>query len=187
MESRLLKRLSYTVLSVALAGAFGLTVPPVFANEAATSINNIKPASACGTGPDETALLVSVHNVRYIEGNIRAQVYGEKPDDFLEKGKKLLRFDTPTAHDGQNVCVRLPAPGRYALVVMLDRNANGKADFFTEGFGFSRNPSLNFAPPDHSEVVFDALPGVTKMDVTLKYILGADEKKTEKRRKLRRR
>ncbi len=140
----------------------------------------------CQANTNEAIVRVHVKNIRYIEGNLRVQVYGANPDDFLAKGKKLLRHEVPVEDHEQTTCVALPLDGDYALVVMLDRNANGKADFFTEGFGFSRDPELNLAPPDHEETVFSVPLGVTDMTVTLKYILGGDEEKTKKRRKLRR-
>jgi uncharacterized protein (DUF2141 family) len=83
--------------------------------------------------------------------------------------------------------VQLPAPGTYSFVAMHDRNANGKADFFSEGFGFTNNPKLGLGPPDAEDVMFAVPAGVTKTTVTLKYILGDDSEKKQKRRKLRRR
>ncbi|NVJ96826.1 MAG: DUF2141 domain-containing protein [Alphaproteobacteria bacterium] len=130
---------------------------------------------------------VSVSGFKDEEGNVRVQIYGPSKDDFLEKGKKLVRVDVKTEGDGQQICVPMPNPGRYTLVVMHDRNENGKADFFSEGFGFSNNPKLNLSPPDADEVVFDAPAGVLDMSVDLKYIFGADEEQMKKRRQLRRR
>jgi len=130
---------------------------------------------------------VSVEGLKDLEGNIRVQVYGPTADDFLEKGKKLVRIDVKTEAEGQKICVPMPDVGDFTLVVMHDRNANGKADFFSEGFGFSNNPKLGLGKPDVEEVVFTATEGVQDMPVNLKYIFGADEEQKEKRRKLRRR
>jgi len=142
----------------------------------------------CETGSGAAALFVTVKNIRTIEGNIRAQVYSTDPDDFLAKGKKLVRVDVPVKlTDAQGVCVPVPAPGTYSIVVMHDRNANGKADFFTEGFGFANNPKLNFGPPDLEETLIEIPTGVSETSITLKYLLDADEKKNKKRRKLNRR
>jgi uncharacterized protein (DUF2141 family) len=130
---------------------------------------------------------VSVEGLKDLEGNIRVQVYGPTEEDFLEKGKKLVRIDVKTESDGQEICVPMPGLGDFTLVVMHDRNANGKADFFTEGFGFSNNPKLGLGKPDVEDVVFTATEGVTDMPVNLKYIFGADEEQKKKRRQLRRR
>ncbi len=138
-------------------------------------------------GAGKSLVRVSVEGLKDLEGNIRVQVYGPTADDFLEKGKKLVRIDVKTEAEGQKVCVPMPSVGDFTLVVMHDRNANGKADFFSEGFGFSNNPKLGLGKPDVEEVVFTAKEGVTDMPVNLKYIFGADEEQKEKRRKLRRR
>ena len=144
-------------------------------------------ATRCAADQGQAVISVLVENIRVLEGNVRAQVYSNNPDDFLGKGKKLVRIDTPvTAHE-QILCVPMPAPGEYALVIMHDKNANGKADFFSEGFGFSRNPALNLAPPDHDEVVITAPEGISEQNVRLKYMFGSDDKKKEKRRRLKRR
>jgi uncharacterized protein (DUF2141 family) len=137
--------------------------------------------------PGKAYVRVSVHGFRNEAGNIRAQIYDTNPDEFLEKGRKLVRVDVKTEGEGQQVCVPLPAADTYALVVMHDRNANGKADFFSEGFGFSNNPDLGLAPPDAEDVMFVADEGVNDLDVSLKYIIGGDEEQTKKRRQLRRR
>lgn len=142
----------------------------------------------CEAGSGGAALFVQVKNIRSIEGNLRAQVYSSDPDDFLAKGKKLVRVDVPvTRVDEQGLCVPVPSPGTYAFVVMHDRNANGKADFFTEGFGFTNNPKLNFGPPDVEDTLVNVLAGVGKTMVTLKYLLDDDNEKSKKRRKLNRR
>lgn len=146
------------------------------------------PKAACHTGEGETSIAITVENVLTVEGNLRAQIYSSDPEDFLAKGKKLVRVDMPIETlDDPLICVTLPAPGTYALVVMHDKNANGKADFFTEGFGFSNNPKLSLGPPDAEEVMFTAAEGLSEQTIRLNYIFGGDDENKEKRRKLKRR
>lgn len=172
------------VLSIVGLAACGFL--SAFADETAPSIPSIH--DVCTAGENGAALYVQVENIRSVEGNIRVQAYSNNPDDFLAKGTKLLRVDTPVKYqDEQAVCVHVPGPGTYAFVVMHDRNANGKADFFSEGFGFTNNPKLGLGPPDAEDVMFTVPEGVTNTKIRLKYILGGDEEKKEKRRKLRRR
>ncbi len=168
------------VNAIALFTGFAALTPSVFAEDTV--------AASCDIGAGGAAIMVHVENIRSIEGNLRAQIYSSNPDDFLAKGKKLVRVDVPVQSDeGQSVCVQLPAPGDYALVVMHDKNSNGKADFFSEGFGFSNNPKLGFGAPDAEDVIMKMPAGVSETVVNLKYILGSDNKKKEKRRNLRRR
>lgn len=171
----------FWVLSVALTLAVG---PMVAADDEVELEHDMALCTDDAKGP---ALLLAIEGLKDNEGNIRAQIYGSNPEDFLEKGKKLVRVDVPTEEEGQQICVPLPSVGPHALVVLHDRNSNGKADFFSEGFGFSNNPELSLAPPDAEEVMFVAKPGVTRMTISLTYIFGGDEEQTKKRRQLRRR
>lgn len=157
-------------------GAMSATALPVAATE------------ECAPAAGQASLAVRVENLQNAEGQLRAQIYSDNPDEFLEKGKKLVRVDVPI-EDAESplICVPLPAPGTYALVVMHDKNANGRADFFTEGFGFSNNPKLSLAPPDGEDVMFTAEAGVSEHTIKMNYIFGGDSEKKDKRRKLRRR
>jgi len=173
--------LSLTVVFLALNGAStgAIGAEP----NAQTALYDV-----CNAGDGGAALFIHVENIRSVEGNLRAQVYSSDPEDFLAKGKKLVRVDVPVKLESeQSVCVPVPAPGKYAFVVMHDRNANGKADFFSEGFGFTNNPALSLGPPDAEDVMFEVPEGVKKTSVRLKYILGSDDEGKKKRRKLKRR
>ncbi len=173
---------SITALLLVTTGSWADETPTKLVNQA-TDIE-----SQCMVEAGQAALEVTVDNLQTTEGQMRAQIYSSNPDDFLAKGKKLVRVDVPVKTlDGPVICVPLPAPGTYALVVMHDKNANGKADIFSEGFGFSNNPKLSMAPPDGEEVMFVADAGVSKHIIELTYIFGGDDKKKEKRRKLKRR
>lgn len=159
-----------------------------FTDDAGTIVSRVAEGGQCFAEADSAVIAVTVENIQSVEGNLRAQIYSSKPEEFLEKGKKLVRVDVPVVStDPSTICVPVPAPGTYALVVMHDKNGNGKADFFSEGFGFSNNPKLSLAPPDGEEVMFVATPGVSKQFVELTYIFGGDDEKKDKRRKLKRR
>jgi len=172
-------------LAVLLAATTG-----ALADEKPTKLigQTVDSETQCTVEAGEATLEVTVDNLQTTEGQVRAQIYSSNPDDFLAKGKKLVRVDVPVETlAGPVICVPLPAPGTYALVVMHDKNANGKADIFSEGFGFSNNPKLSMAPPDSEEVLFVADAGVSRHNIELTYIFGGDDKKKEKRRKLKRR
>ena len=141
--------------------------------------------AACRDEGNRSAVLVSVKGIVGEDGNVRVQVYGDDPDAFLAKGKKLLRVDVPTEKDEMDVCVTLPAPGTYAFVAMHDKNANGKADFFTEGFGFSNNPKLILSAPDYEEVAYTVDQGNQEMEIRLTYMFQTKEDKSKKRRRRR--
>src|SRR3546814_10684460 len=71
-----------------------------------------------------------------------------------------------------SVCVPLPGPGTYALVVLHDRDANGRLSVWSDGVGFSRNPKLGLSKPDYSRVKVTLPSGTTDIDVLLNYRQG---------------
>ena len=129
-------------------------------------------------------MLLTLKGVYSDVGNIRVQVYNNNPNEFLAKGKKLIRIDVPAQKKKSMVCVTFPTTGKFALAILHDRNANGKTDFLTEGFGFSNNPTLLFSAPDHEDVVIDVKNGLAKETIKLTYIFKSNEK--NRRRKKRR-
>lgn len=66
-------------------------------------------------------------------------------------------------------------PGRYALSLFHDENANAKLDTFLgvprEGFGFSRNPVIRFGAPKFDSVDIQLSPGFTRTTVRMQYLL----------------
>lgn len=127
--------------------------------------------------------LVDVTGIDGSEGTLRVQIYSDNPEDFLVSGKKVFRVDVPTVEGEQMVCLTFPKAGTYSMAVMHDKNANGKADIFTEGFGFSNNPKLGFGPPDHEETLFTVEDGVKQMDVELTYYFQLEKKAQKQRRR----
>ena len=129
-------------------------------------------------------ILVNVSGVQTEEGNVRVMIYGENPDDFLVSGKGVKRVDVPSQIGDMQVCMELPSQGTYSMAVLHDRNANGRVEVFSDGFGFSNNPSLGFSLPDYEEVSFEAEDGLQEMQVGLNYLFDAE--KTDRRRRSRR-
>jgi len=141
-------------------------------------------AAACRPGAKGPAALVRVYGFKDRGGTLRVQAYGDEPDDFLEKGKKLKRIEVPVSATGDmNVCVALPRYGNYAIAVRHDRNGDRKSGW-SDGGGFSGNPKLSLAnlKPDFEDVVFTARPGVTVVDVVMNYRSGLSIKPLVARR-----
>ena len=68
-------------------------------------------------------------------------------------------------------------PGRYAIALLHDENANGKADRAAmmipkEGFGFSRDAKVRFGPPKFGAAAFDVTPGEDRtLVIRMRYML----------------
>jgi uncharacterized protein (DUF2141 family) len=126
-----------------------------------------------GTPCEATAARVHVTGFKDRTGNLRVQVYGSNPTEFLESGKKVVRVEGEVSPAGDmNVCVPLPGPGTYALVVLHDRDANGRLSVWSDGVGFSRNPKLGLSKPDFSAVKVTLPSGTTDINVILNYRQG---------------
>lgn len=131
-------------------------------------------AAACAPGANHPALLVSIDGFKARTGDLRVQLYGANPDDFLAKGKKMKRIEIPVSASGpMDVCVALPAPGNYAIAVRHDVDGSGKSNW-NDGGGFSRNPRLSLLSlkPDYDKVVIHTENSVKRVPVTMQYRQG---------------
>ena len=154
---------------VLVAGLLALVGPGVGAQAA------IGPdAPTCRPGAETSAVLVRVMGFKARTGMLRVQAYGDVPEDFLAKGRKLKRIDLPvTAAGPMDVCVALPRPGNYAIAVRHDIDGSGKSGW-NDGGGFSRNPhiSITSLKPRFQDVVIGVGPEPTAIDVVLNYRQG---------------
>ena len=119
-------------------------------------------------------ILVRVEHVRSDQGLVTAVLYGDKPDDFLAKGKKLAKIRVPAKQGAVHICLIAPKPGTYALAVYHDENGNKKFDknvvgLPIEGFGISNNPEFFLVPPNHNEAAFAVSNNQTPLAIALKY------------------
>lgn len=96
----------------------------------------------------------------------------------------------PTNGDNavQTKCVKVTAspikvafkqlsPGRYAIAVLHDENNDRQANrnflgLPTEGFGFSRNPTIVASPPKFSESAVSVAGQNITTQIQLRYLLG---------------
>lgn len=132
-------------------------------------------AASCASGASGPAVLVRVEGFKARTGELRVQVYGDNPNDFLAKGRRLKRIDAPVSRAGpMSVCVALPRPGNYAIAVRHDLDGDGKSTM-KDGGGFSRNPSgmsLLSPKPKFADVVIAVGREPREVAVTLNYIQG---------------
>lgn len=137
------------------------------------------PASSAPVGPDAErcaagpALVVGVTGLKTRRGMVRVQLYGANPAEFLAKGKKMRRIDVPVTGASMDVCLALPGPGKYAVAVRHDADANRKSGW-NDGGGFSRNPAIKLTSlkPRHSQVAITVGPGVHRVPVVMQYRQG---------------
>jgi uncharacterized protein (DUF2141 family) len=147
----------------------------VLSGTAAPAQASIGPdAAACSPGSGRPALLVSVNGFSQRTGRLRVQIY-DSARTFLEKGAKLRRIDLPVLKAGaMNVCVAVPGPGRYAVAVRHDVDGDNAKGDWSDGGGFSNNPSISLfhLKPSYQQTAIPVGNGVKPVSVILNYRRG---------------
>lgn len=119
------------------------------------------------------ALRVDVANVRNARGVVHACLTRDARN-FLHCQRDAQAL-TRSVRPGEPIQFTGLTPGRYALVLFHDENANHKLDMMLgiprEGFGFSRNPKIRFGAPRFEQVVIELGAGFSRQMVRMQYVL----------------
>ena len=134
----------------------------------------------CRPNEPGPALLVNVTGLRDRQGRIKLEVYPSNNQDFLaddnvliNAGKTFRRVDLPLPAQGPvRLCVRVPAPGAYSLLVLHDRDGNRRFGLSGDGIGFGGNQRLRYARTSAAETRIVAGPRITVIDVVINYRRG---------------
>ncbi len=141
---------------------------------AGVSLADVPQSPSNGCPSWGTAIHVHIHGIRNAEGTIKAVLYGPDPETFLVKGKKADKEREPAEKGSMTLCVAAREKGQYAVAVYHDENDNHKFDrnwigLPTEGFGFSKDPTLFLAPPSFDEAAFEVNGDLTHIDLGVSY------------------
>jgi uncharacterized protein (DUF2141 family) len=139
-----------------------------------------KAAAVCRPNEPGPALLITAQGLKDHAGLLRAELYPDNDVDFLQddsilvnQGKTFRRVDFPLYPSSTTtICMRVPAPGRYAMSLLHDRDYNQKFGLFSDGIGFSGNPKLTRSKPTAASAMVIAGAGVTRISVTMNYLHG---------------
>jgi uncharacterized protein (DUF2141 family) len=73
-----------------------------------------------------------------------------------------------------NICVAVPGPGRYAVAVRHDVDGDNAKGDWTDGGGFSNNPSISLfhLKPSYQQTAVAVGNGVRPVNVLLNYRRG---------------
>ena len=153
----------------ALAAATAAFVLPASAQ--ATAVGPY--AQLCAAG--KPAVLVRVSGLKAPRGSISVKLYRSN-SQFLEKGAYVRKVEVPVNRRGPiDVCVPVPASGRYALAV---RHEVGAEKSRSDGGGFSGNPKLTLMDallkrkPSLNQVSFQVGGSTRVVPVVLNYLQG---------------
>lgn len=114
------------------------------------------------------------------KGEVKLELFPATADDFLKddrdlikEGKLFRRVRLPTPAAGPVVvCIRVPGPGRYALLATHNRDGKNKFSIWQDGAGLSSNRKLGTSKPKVDAAIVDVGSGVTRLGIRLQYLRG---------------
>ena len=136
-------------------------------------------AAACapGQGP---AIHVNIVGLKDRTGELKLELYPDNEQDFLKddrdlikQGKLFRRVRVPTPPSGNpSLCMRVPRPGRYALLFTHNRDGKNKFSFWSDGAGFPSNVKLGRSRPKVAQAQIAVGEGVTVTTIRAQYLRG---------------
>ena len=141
---------------------------------AAALVAGANPAQAAqGCSAGQPSVIVHLAGFKRAAGKVKVSLYGSDSSRWLARGGRISKVKVPVTGQSMDVCMPVPAPGRYAVAVHHDLNLNGERDR-QDGGGYSRNPKVSLVnpKPSFSKAAFQVGNGPTRVGVTLLYIRG---------------
>ncbi|WP_380783404.1 DUF2141 domain-containing protein [Sphingomonas sp. R86520] len=160
------------MIRYALAGALALVDPA-----SAQMLGSDAAACRSGEGP---AIAVEITGLKDRTGELKLELYPGEEADFLKDdhvliaaGKTFRRVIVPTPATGPTtMCIRVPRPGRYALLLTHNRDGKNKFSIWTDGAGFASNTKLGRSRPKVGQALVEVGAGVTTVRITAQYLRG---------------
>jgi len=134
----------------------------------------------CRPGEKGPAVEVQVDGMKDRAGSIYLEVYPPNDSDFLASDKRLIAEGklfrrvplSPIPQGAIRLCVRVPAPGSYSIIVVHDRDDDGRFSVWRDGIGIpGRSGPLTGRPPAAAARI-DAGAGLTVARIVLAYRRG---------------
>lgn len=167
-------RLAVGIAALGGAGALAFGFAPQAAAQQTYGVKIDNDMSQCapGRGP---AVRLRIAGLKSGAGNLFVRTYFAKGSDWLRSKRYIHRIDMQPRKGVTYACVPLPRAGEYAIAVQHDANGNREKDFSTDGAAMSRDPAIRTLlglplPPSLDDTRFTAGDGVTRLNVTMRYM-----------------
>ena len=126
------------------------------------------------------AIRANILGLKDRTGELKLELYPATEADFLRDDRDLLRegkvfrrlrVETPDA-GAVSLCMKVPAPGRYALLFTHNRDGRNKFNFWSDGAGFPSNAKLGRSRPKLAMATISVGRGVTVTNIRAQYLRG---------------
>lgn len=136
-------------------------------------------AALCNSGSG-TAIQANIVGLKDRAGEVKLELYPAIEGDFLrddyllqQEHKTFRRITARTPQSGPvALCIRVPGPGRYALLFTHNRDSKSKFDFWSDGAGFPSNQKLGRSRPKLNQALIVAGQGITMTTIRAQYLRG---------------
>lgn len=124
--------------------------------------------------------VVRIEGMKDRTGRLMAELYPAANEDFLKDDAELQRegkvfrrvLAVPARRGPVTLCMDAPAPGRYALVVIHDRDGKRKFDFWKDGVAVPGNPRLGKKRPTVDEATVSTTRNRQPLEMRMQYMCG---------------
>lgn len=155
---------------------FSMVLAGVMAMPAAAQGPVLGDAAACAT-PGEPAILATLTGLKDRKGDLRLELYPPNDDDFTRDDNKLIaegktfrrvRVAIPAGRAAP-ICIRVPHPGRYALLAVHDRDGKMKFNAFQDGAGVPSGVRIGMAKPKVTAAIITVGEGTLPVSIRMQY------------------
>ena len=130
-----------------------------------------------GKGP---AIQANIVGLKDRAGEVKLELYPANETDFLrddyllqQEHKTFRRVTALTPKSGAvSICIKVPGPGRYAILFTHNRDSKSKFDFWTDGAGFPGAARMGRSRPKLAQAIIDVGPGITTTSIRAQYLRG---------------
>jgi len=168
------------LLMLAMAPGLARAAPPKEVVPLPSSPELGKAEGHCRANEAGPALMVSAVGLKDRVGRLKLEVYPSNDADWLQDdnillyhGKTFRRVEEEVPQTGTPVlCIRVPGPGPYSVMLLHDRDSNHKFNFRIDGVGFASNPRMGWGKPRAAAARMVAGQGITRINIVLNYFHG---------------